>query len=102
MDLWFTFLQVKTLASLLPVHGNNKEDKLRQIDIKRGSQHDLSNDVGPYAALIRAALENKLHPIVGGQIAEAVASCDTTRFLVSQIAHPQSELGEAESMESMG
>ena len=30
---------------------------LLEIDIKRGSQHDLSNDVGPYAALIRAALE---------------------------------------------
>ena len=39
---------------------------LLEIDIKRGSHHDLSTEVGPYAALIRAALENKIHAIVGG------------------------------------
>ena len=39
---------------------------LLELDIKRGSHHDLSIDVGPYAALIRAALENKLNAIVGG------------------------------------
>ena len=39
---------------------------LWEIDIKRGSHHDLSTEVGPYAALIRAALENKIHAIVGG------------------------------------
>jgi hypothetical protein len=36
------------------------------LDIKKGSHHDLSIDVGPYIALIRAALENKLNAIVGG------------------------------------
>ncbi|CAL1146617.1 unnamed protein product [Cladocopium goreaui] len=39
---------------------------LLELDIKRGSHHDLSTDVGPYAALIRAALENKLKAIVDG------------------------------------
>ena len=37
-----------------------------ELDIKKGSHHDLSIDVGPYIALIRAALENKLNAIVGG------------------------------------
>jgi len=39
---------------------------LLELDIRRGSHHDLSTDVGPYAALIRAALENKLLAIIGG------------------------------------
>ena len=39
---------------------------LLELDIRRGSHHDLSTDVWPYAALIRAALQNKLLAIVGG------------------------------------
>ena len=54
-----------TLARAWQQQGG-QASSLLEIDIKRGSQHDLSNDVGPYAALIRAALESKLHAIVGG------------------------------------
>ena len=39
---------------------------LLEIDIKRGSHHDLLKDVGPYPALIKAALEGKLLAVVGG------------------------------------
>ena len=71
MDSWFTFLQVKTLAAGFTLarawqQQGGQASSLLEIDIKRGSQHDLSNDVGPYAAVTRAALENKLHAIVGG------------------------------------
>eukprot|EP00435_Cladocopium_sp_Y103_P026293 s3759_g6.t1 len=39
---------------------------LLEIDLLRGSQHDMLQEDGPYQGLVRAALENKLHAIVGG------------------------------------
>ena len=39
---------------------------LLEIDIKRGQNHDLLQDVGPYPSLMRAALEGKLLAVVGG------------------------------------
>ena len=41
-----------TLARAWQQQGG-QASSLLEIDIKRGSQHDLSNDVGPYAALNR-------------------------------------------------
>ena len=39
---------------------------LLEIDIKRGQNHDLLQDVGPYPSLMRAALEGKLLAVVRG------------------------------------
>ena len=73
-----------------------------ELDIKKGSHHDLSIDVGPYIALIRAALENKLNAIVGGP------NCRSRSVLRNYkvpgqpgIVQGQSDLGKEENMESM-
>eukprot|EP00438_Fugacium_kawagutii_P013287 Skav225459 [mRNA] locus=scaffold881:75571:82572:- [translate_table: standard] len=43
-----------------------REQKLLEIDIKRGSDHDMLKDRGPYAALLTAALQGKLDAVLGG------------------------------------
>eukprot|EP00438_Fugacium_kawagutii_P030710 Skav213064 [mRNA] locus=scaffold364:594309:601403:- [translate_table: standard] len=40
--------------------------KVVEIDIKRGQEHDMLSDTGPYPALLKAALQGKLHCILGG------------------------------------
>ena len=50
----------------------------------------------PYAALIRAALENKLHAIVSGPNCRSCSIMRHYKVVVSQIAHAQSELGGEE------
>ena len=52
MDSWFHLFAGEdsgfTLARAWQQQGG-QASSLLEIDIKRGSQHDLSNDVGPYA-----------------------------------------------------
>ena len=54
-----------TLARAWHQQGGDSHSLL-EIDIKRGPNHDLLQDVGSYPALMRAALEGKLLAVVGG------------------------------------
>lgn len=40
-------------------------NNLLEIDVKRGPEHDMMNENGPYSGLLRAALEAKLKAWVG-------------------------------------
>ena len=53
-----------TLSRALKQLGGDQE-RLLEIDIVRGSDHDVLADQGPYSGLLQAALEGKLRAIVG-------------------------------------
>ena len=42
------------------------DDKLLEVDLKRGPHHDVMTDEGVYAGLIRAAIESKVLAVVAG------------------------------------
>ena len=42
------------------------DDKLLEVDLKRGPHHDVMTDEGVYAGLIRAAIESKILVVVAG------------------------------------
>ena len=42
------------------------ENELLEVDLKRGARHDMMSDAGPYPALLRAVLEDKLLGLIGG------------------------------------
>ena len=42
------------------------ENELLEVDLKRGTNHDMMPDSGPYAGLLRAVLEDKLLGLIGG------------------------------------
>ena len=42
------------------------EKELIEIDVKRGAEHDVLLDSGPYSALLRAVWEDRLKGLVGG------------------------------------
>ena len=54
-----------TLKRALRQHGG-PDEKLLEVDIKRGPQHDMLADEGVYSGLIRAAFECKILSIVAG------------------------------------
>ena len=43
-----------------------REKELIEIDVKRGAEHDMLLDSGPYSALLRAVWEDRLKGLVGG------------------------------------
>ena len=53
-----------TLAKALKTRGYGK--RILEIDILRGSDHDMLGDSQVYRGLVRAVLDGKVHAIVGG------------------------------------
>ena len=54
-----------TLGRSMKSQGGPHE-KLVELDKKQGTEHDLLKDGGPYAGLLRAAVEGKLLAVAGG------------------------------------
>ena len=42
------------------------EERLLEVDIKRGPEHDMLSDTKVYPSLLRAALEGKVKAVLGG------------------------------------
>ena len=88
-----------TLARAWHQQGGDSHSLL-EIDIKRGPNHVLLQDVGSYPALMRAALEGKLLAVV--QTAGAEVFWGTIRSQTSQTVRVHYENGEVVNLEKKG